>query len=117
MSEITEEEIAEALEGSIEKWRKILDEEDIDKGSSNCPLCILFHGREPCAPSCKGCPVEQKVGAPGCSCTPYSAWIMHQIHHPDTKEMKVHCSLCEELAKDEYDFLIDLKKDKVNEKE
>ena len=35
-------ETLEALKGSIEKWRKIVEEGDEDRGSSSCPLCQLF---------------------------------------------------------------------------
>jgi hypothetical protein len=58
-----------ALQGSITKWEKIVAGEGLDAGTSNCPLCELFHGN-----FCQECPVFDKSQMEGCSGTPYEEW-------------------------------------------
>ncbi len=69
-------ETLEALKGSIEKWRKIRFEGEIDQGSDNCPLCQLLRfnddGMNP--ESCRKCPVYQKTKRPFCEGSPYDTW-------------------------------------------
>lgn len=55
-----------ALKGSIKKWEKIVAGTGIDKGSDNCPLCMMFIEQE-----CKGCPVRHATGKIYCENTPY----------------------------------------------
>jgi len=61
----------EALEGSIEKWRKIVDGMGTDLGHANCPLCQMFLGEDE---SCTICPVKLKTGEELCRGTPYSKY-------------------------------------------
>jgi hypothetical protein len=63
----------EALKGSIEKWRKIVEEGGVDQGDRNCPLCKLFNRcRE--GGGCAGCPVDDASIGKGCNNTPYEEW-------------------------------------------
>jgi hypothetical protein len=61
-----------ALKGSIEKWRKIVEEAGEDEGASNCPLCQLLWPRN--HGSCLGCPVQAASGRYYCKGTPYEEW-------------------------------------------
>ena len=61
----------EAIKGSIEKWRKIVEEETENRGADDCPLCALFLNRRdlnnnPCA----GCPINERTGQIFCRDTP-----------------------------------------------
>src|SRR3990167_7232701 len=58
-----------ALEGSIEKWRKIAYAGGADEGKDNCPLCKLFWHHD-----CDGCPVSAATGAILCWDSPYARW-------------------------------------------
>ena len=60
-----------ALEGSIRKWEKIVDETGEDLCGSNCPLCQLFPLKNK---NCNGCPVAKASGYDECIGTPYIAW-------------------------------------------
>jgi hypothetical protein len=65
----------EALEASIEKWRKNSEAtawSQVSVGPDDCPLCLVYnksltesHG------TCEGCPVMKKTGKPFCHDTPY----------------------------------------------
>lgn len=69
-----------ALRGSIAKWEAIVAGTGSDKGSTNCPLCVLFydvadpdddeHGLE----NCSGCPVRIETGDDNCGGSPYKSW-------------------------------------------
>lgn len=59
----------EALEGSIEKWLKIVTWTGGDDSCDNCPLCWLFHDDD-----CDGCPVSNSTGLMYCSGSPYAIW-------------------------------------------
>lgn len=59
-----------ALEGSIEKWRKIVIGEGVDNAGDNCPLCKLYISL-----ACNGCPVKDKSGRQFCIDTPYADFI------------------------------------------
>ena len=91
-----------ALEGSIEKWEKIVDGTGIDERDENCPLCKLYWG-------CKSCPVADTVARAGCNDTPYMEWCKHHAKkHPDgvwCPPMRVECPTCKRLAQKELDFL------------
>jgi hypothetical protein len=64
-------ETLEALKGSIEKWRKIVEEDGVGKGIDDCPLCQMFWGG---TKSCQGCPVHA-VSGDGCNHTPWEDWV------------------------------------------
>lgn len=59
---------AAALEGSIAKWRAIVERTGKDEGSENCPLCQTYWSR---SFSCEGCPVSERTGMSMCRGTPY----------------------------------------------
>lgn len=63
-----------ALQGSIEKWERIVAGTDIDRGGENCPLCKEFADEvDPVEDSfCYGCPVSAAVGQSECGGTPYA---------------------------------------------
>lgn len=63
-----DEKTREALEGSIEKWRGIVAGTEIDRGATNCPLCIMFNDEDAV---CDGCPVKERTGFDQCRNTPY----------------------------------------------
>lgn len=67
-------ETLEALRGSIKKWEGIVRGDEVDQGSSNCPLCKLFLDDDD-EPACCGCPVAERVDRIGCEGTPYRAWM------------------------------------------
>ena len=62
-----------ALKGSIAKWDAIADGTGADKGSQNCPLCVLFLGDDE-EGKCEGCPVFEKTKYAMCGLTPYGDW-------------------------------------------
>ena len=57
-----------ALNGSIEKWEKIVSGKGIDLGQDNCSLCKLFWRMDG---ACGHCPVAEKTGQDGCLGTSY----------------------------------------------
>jgi len=61
-----------ALEGSIEKWRKIKDREDVDEGRNNCTLCQ--HHTLGRALKCYDCIIYKHTYAWYCQNTPYKDW-------------------------------------------
>lgn len=74
--------IAKALEGSVDKWQKIVDylrykrEVDwakvalLEQGGLNCPLCRLKSVAR--VHRCRDfCPIAENTGTPGCHETPY----------------------------------------------
>jgi hypothetical protein len=65
-------ETLEALKGSIEKWRKIVEENGADHHARNCPLCQIFHGDD----DCNGCPVQSATGKSHCEKTPYTKYVI-----------------------------------------
>lgn len=68
-------ETLEALKGSIEKWRTIVEENGYDEGTANCPLCRLFRYND-----CVGCPVSAATGNEGCHGSPYDNWFALNGH-------------------------------------
>jgi hypothetical protein len=57
-----------ALRRTIEnKWEKIVDCEESDRGMANCELCQLFNHKH----LCRGCPVARHTGEDSCYDTPY----------------------------------------------
>jgi hypothetical protein len=86
-------ETLEALKGSIEKWRKIVEEGGEDRGRWNCPLCTLFFKN-----CCLDCPVRDATSAPNCHETPYDDWSKLDAYTADTPLEK-------ERARAELNFL------------
>ena len=67
-------ETSQALEDSIEHWRRNVEAEapgDVSIGPENCALCNAFRIEEYFEAPCDGCPVAAKTGAPCCRGTPY----------------------------------------------
>ena len=74
--------VAKALEGSIDKWQKIVDYfrhkqvvnwelvNALELGSQNCPLCQLFPFAD-----CGRCPVALKTNKSACGKTPYVDFV------------------------------------------
>lgn len=59
--------MSEALERSIEKWRRNADNPlQATVGSDTCPLCHEHLGND-----CLGCPVAERTGKESCEDTPY----------------------------------------------
>ena len=92
-------ETLEALKGSIEKWRKIIEEGGEDRGTVNCPLCALFY-----AHCCGGCPVFHRSHAWNCDNTPYVAWCKVV----DRKTRRAETEEARSAARAELDFLSSL---------
>jgi len=67
---------AKALEGSVEKWWKIVKGTGVDAGVNNCPLCQLYyhHSSGLYYNTCKGCPVRNDTQYADCRGTPYYRW-------------------------------------------
>lgn len=90
-------EISKALDGAIEKWVNIIDGNGIDKGSENCPLCILFND------DCGQCPVG--------SCDVYADWAIHYDNEHNFGELSGSRSvLCDECRRTAQDILSHLRK-------
>lgn len=60
----------EALKGSIEKWRLIVEEGGEDRGYLNCPLCERFNTGF----GCGGCPVAVRTEHYFCDGSPFQEW-------------------------------------------
>lgn len=107
-----------ALEGSIEKWRAIVNGNGVDGGAGNCPLCAAFVNEEdpeetePGEDSgCFGCPVAEAAGMTGCINTPYDEWSEYQSNNNrfvGDGDRKVFDTPSAVLAKNELDFLLGL---------
>jgi hypothetical protein len=65
------EEVIEALQGSISKWRGIVAGTAEDDGQENCALCQLFMIDPSDHTNCEACPVGIKTGKSLCHDTPY----------------------------------------------
>lgn len=103
MVEMMDEETRRALDGSIDKWKKIVAGTGGDNGARNCPLCLKFR-------DCLGCPVAARTGVALCADTPFSEWAHHQraVHQIQWHEpWRVHpdCPECKRLAQAELYFL------------
>ena len=102
MKKAIDEVTLEALLGSIEKWRKIAYENEVDAGDENCPLCQTFR-------YCSDCIIEINVQSCGCNYI-YDKWSDHHWqNHPDEMDdadyLRVQCDECKRLAIAEYKFL------------
>lgn len=107
----------DALEGSIEKWRKIAACKGEDHGTNNCPLCLMFYKKVQLAADdggswtgrCHGCPVYENTELHCCDGTPYDAWVqscdtpVNQWNPPDYTAEQIAA------AQAELDFLISLR--------
>jgi len=95
-----------ALNGSIEKWKKICEGTGEDRSRGNCPLCkSFFDDIDHDGHGCKDCPVKIKTGKSGCGKTPYSKWTNHHMAAHSTCGGKVECFACFLLARAELRFL------------
>lgn len=102
-------ETRKALEGSIEKWEKIVrNPRAQDMGIANCPLCKRFGGSCMIQETKERCPVRIKAKRCGCIGTPHTKWCNHQERKHNVN-FSAHrfkgCDKCMELAKAELDFL------------
>lgn len=89
---------------SAKKWEDIYNEVGVDKGWSNCELCWLYNDN-----NCKSCPIAIHVKDAFCDNTPYKEWTKHHCdEHNSQRNMKVKCSTCRDLAKEEWDFILSL---------
>lgn len=99
---LTNAEVRAALQGSIQKWEKIVAKTGHDDGRFNCPLCHLFHTGS--SPACSGCPVKEYTGTLFCHRTPFDAWIDYSSAACQTDGYAVSDKDVE-LAQAEVDFL------------
>lgn len=100
---------AEALEASIEKWRRIEAGTKRELGSSDCPLCHLYLGNM--GNLCERCPVYERTGQVLCRDTPYTEWV-HTVNWRDVADTDEKRA----LARAEREFLESLREDiDVNE--
>ena len=95
-------ETMKAMNGSVEKWQKIVAGEGVDGGEDDCPLCILSIEN-----GCEGCPVSAHTKRTRCRNTPYQEWFDHvdDFHWREDMPYKVHCATCLSLANDQLRFL------------
>lgn len=94
-----------ALQGSIEKWERIIAGEENDAGPNNCALCAEFRHDRTGRLTCTGCPVKRATGRSGCAGTPYDKWENHDIGHNDGRLGSIRCPECARFAQAELDFL------------
>jgi hypothetical protein len=101
----------EALEGSIKKWKRIVEDTTaMDKAEENCPLC-----QEVGDGNCEACIVFERTGGESCEGTPYVLWVRHQAdcHSIYSNKKRVpHCKECLRLARAELTFLESLRETK-----
>ena len=92
-----------ALDGSIEKWRKVAYENGTDDANNNCPLCQFNM-------MCNNCIINRVTGSKHCKDTPYIDWGKHHSNeHCIYSSRKCTCEQCTELAIEEYNFLSNIK--------
>jgi len=98
---------------SIQKWRAVVEFlragkwVDHDGGILTCGLCSKYHRQHD---TCRGCPVREATGWPGCVGTPYSQWdIMQRRTNEKPTAAKLHIKLL--LAEEELAFLELLKEE------
>ena len=101
-----------ALRGSIQKWRNIVNGIETDKGSDNCPLCWIFIFNKGNNEPCHGCPVRERTGYTGCKNTPYTYYSRLKFDSEKSNflpnELLNHKERMRQTAKDELDWLITL---------
>ena len=93
-----------ALEGSIEKWRKVAYDNGFDNDMADCPLCQFNE-------MCINCIIKHETGCKHCNNTPYQKWTRHyrNKHCGIYSNHECICKQCTEIAIEEYNFLVDLK--------
>ena len=95
-----------ALEGSIEKWERIVAGTGHDGGTTNCPLCQRFLMS---TGTCAGCPVSQKTKSLGCFESPYARWVEFRKDHGNVRAISDFPEDAQieatRLAQAELDFL------------
>lgn len=102
-----------ALHGSINKWIRIAEWRDLDRGADNCPLCTLYNPGFLLSyfpnKACVGCPVRAVTGKSFCKGTPYTHWTNH-LHMSDAprEDRRVFDARSQRLAEVEALFLISL---------
>lgn len=94
-----------ALDLSILKWNGIYNGVVEDKGCFNCALCQRFG--DGCTRYDEECPVKLVTGESACNGSPYVSWSHHFGGKPIYKTAT--CDVTRPLAKDELDFLKDLR--------
>lgn len=87
-----------ALRGSIKKWHNICYNGELDRGTYDCPLCIVFKSN-----TCQNCPVKDSTGEARCIGSPYSRWHLAGGHY-NIADVPGR----QRAAKDELDFLVTL---------
>ena len=94
-------ETADALEASIEKWKRNEERWALDSATYSrraCPLCVMFVNA---TGTCLGCPVTEATGFPSCAGTPYGD-ASDALHDGDVLAFKRH-------ARREREFLESLR--------
>lgn len=109
MYKISKEQM-QALDGSIEKWDQICNQNGIDNGRNDCSLCQIDNTNR----RCEQCIIYLDTGGRFCEKSPYEAWVDHhtQFHsnYMITRVRKsCECPECYILANEEYEYLKDLK--------
>lgn len=89
----------EALYGSVTKWEEILAGTRENRGSEDCPLCLLFYRNY-----CEGCPVMARTGKTHCTGTPFVPYANY-ISAVEAGFREAKESERQLLAKRELDFL------------
>ncbi len=97
-----------AMGDNLIRWLKISRGLIRDKGSAHNTLCALVIKNVDCG----GCPIKNKTGQSQCEGTPYPNWIKHHIKDHPVESIEngyhVECGECKELARDMYDFYLDM---------
>ena len=100
-----------SLDRSITKWRKIVESTAAkDLGGINCALCQEFGNG-----GCWYCPIAIKVKKRSCYGTPWEKWVTHQQNSHnriDNYHREPYCRKCVALAKEELNFLKEIKNEK-----
>lgn len=108
-----------ALQGSIDKWKAIRDDEGEDQGGVNCPLCKKFYRASCYADDGKQCPVAFRTGRIGCMGTPFETWVKHHDHEHINYNREgstvCKCHVCRGIANVEVRFLQSLVEGVVTE--
>ena len=85
------------LRGSIRKWYKIATGRGLDKGPSNCPLCLLYRkrsigsfGEERWSSCSLACPVLIKTGRLNCLGSPYEDFHKAIESNPTLHDGRFH---------------------------
>jgi hypothetical protein len=104
-----DQEMLDAIDGSIRKWEDILAGRKEDRGTGNCPLCQNYHVTPGFLEPCKNCPVMGDSGAKCCDGTPYKAWKEHHDSFHNDLPRTIRCEQCAMLAYKELEYLRGMK--------